>query len=164
MKSNKDVGVIYSNFAKAFDSVVHTKLLYELKLYGTSYIVLKWPENSLRGRSQRVRVANSFSKFCPVLSGVPQGGISGPILFLIYINDICNSSQQSNVILKLFADDVKLYSEVYSTSDDNLQTCLNNIVKWAELWQFNLSPSKYSVLSIGKSTVNTVYEINETRL
>ena len=68
-----------------------------------------------------------FFKFYSVLSGVPQTSILGPVLFFIYINDICNSSQQSNVKLKLFVDDVKLYSDVYSTSDDNLQICLNKI-------------------------------------
>ena len=72
--------------------------------------------------------------------------------------------QRSNIILKLFADEVKLYSEVYSTSDDNLQIWLNNIVKWADLWQLKLSSSKCFVLPIGKSMVNTVYKINETRL
>ena len=126
MKSNKPVDVIYLDFAKAFDSVVHTKLL-----YNSNYTVLvKWLENFLIGRSQCVRIANSLSKLYPVLDGVPQGGILGPVLFLIYINDICNSSQQSNVKLKLFADDVKLYRDVYSTSDDNLQICLNKIVMW----------------------------------
>ena len=105
-------------------------------------MLLKWFTNFLIGRSQGVRVANSFSKLYPVLSGSPQGSILGAVLFLIYINYICNSSQQSNVILKLFADNVKLYSEVYSTSDDNLQICLNNIVKCTDLWQLECSPSK----------------------
>ena len=95
-------------------------------------------------------------QFYPVLSGVPQGSILGPVLILIYINDICNSAQQSNVKLKLFADEVKLYGDVYSTSDDNLQICLNKIVMWADLWQLTVSPSKSSVLSIGKSMINTV--------
>ena len=76
-------------------------------------MILKWLDNFLIGRPQYVRIANSFSKFCPELSGVPQGSILGPVLFLIYINDICNSSQQSNVKLKLFADDLKLYSDIY---------------------------------------------------
>ena len=164
MKSNKPVDVIYLDFAKAFDCVVHTKLLYKLKLYDIGNMILKWLENFLIGRSQCVRVANSFSKIFPELSGVPQGSIFGPVLFLIYINDICTSSQQPNVKLKLFADDVKLYSDVYSTSDDNLQICLNKIVMWADLWQLKLSHSKCSVLSIGKSMINTVYKINDTKL
>ena len=70
MKSNKPVDVIYLDFVKAFDSLVHTKLLYKLKLYGISNMILKWLENCLRGRSQCVKVANSFSKFCPVLRWV----------------------------------------------------------------------------------------------
>ena len=164
MKSNKPVDVLYLDFAKAFDSVIYIKLVYKLKLYGISNMILKWVENCLIGRSQCVRVANSCSKLCPILSGVTQRCILGPVLFLIYINDICNSSHQSNVKLKLFAEYVKLYSDVYSTSDDNLQICLNNIVKWADLWQLKLSPSQFSVLSIGKSMVNTVYKINDTKL
>ena len=128
MNSNKPVLVIYLDFAKAFDSVVHTKLLYKLKVYCISNVILKWLEDFLIGRSQCVRVANAFFKLCPVLSMVPQGNMLGPVLFLIYINDICNSSQQSNVKLMLFAEDVKLYSDVYCTSDDNLQICLNKIV------------------------------------
>ena len=63
--------------------------------------------------------------------------------------------------MKFFADDIKLYSDVYSTSDDNLQICLNNIVKWADLWQLKLSHRNCSVLSIGKSMVN---KINDTKL
>ena len=110
LRSKKAVDIIYLDFAKAFDSVVHKKLIAKLTRYGVNAILVKWIESFLVGRFQYVRIGSSKSKCCPVLSGVPQGSILGPVLFIIFVNDISQSWSSTGVRIKLFADDTKLYN------------------------------------------------------
>ena len=105
---NHRVDAVYIDFVKAFDSVCHTKLIAKLKLYGINYELLLWIKNYSSDRSQRVIVNNSISTSISVTSGVPQGSIIGPILFLLFINDIV-STLEDNCKIKLFADDCKFY-------------------------------------------------------
>ena len=125
------------------------KLLYKLKSYGINGLLLSWVESFLSNRVQKVRVGNCLSDVISVTSGVPQGSVLGPILFIIYINNICDLSEryQKLVTFKLFADDVKVYSPVNDfNSVDQLQTCLNDVARWADDWQLKLSPHKCCVL------------------
>ena len=108
MNNKKCVDIIYIDFAKAFDVVSHEKLLFKLKSYGISNKIIKWFYNFLSNRSQITRVENSFSNSSIVKSGVPQGSVLGPILFLLYINDL-PSIFSSKIHIDLFADDTKLY-------------------------------------------------------
>ena len=148
LNAKHNVDVVYLDFAKAFDSVVHNKLLAKLKCYGVNNMLLSWIEAYLVGRSQFVRIEGSVSSTCSVISGVPQGSVLGPILFLIFINDISTCVSQ-NVTTKLFADDTKLYSILHDSSSCNsLQKSLDSISGWSDHWQLKLSPTKCTVMRI----------------
>jgi len=101
-----------------------------------------WIKSFLTKRSQYVKIATCF-----VTSGVPQGSVLGPVLFIVFVNDICDVSDC--VTVKLFADDTELYSVIENSVDrDNLQSCLTAIFEWSAHWQLSLSPSKCSVLQV----------------
>ena len=111
---NKTVDIIYTDIAKGFDSVSHEKLLSVLQSYGVNGNAFNWIQAFLDQRKQQVRVQDSFSCFKPVSSGVPQGSVIGPLLFIIYINDLIQAAttteNDSNCAMFLFADDAKLIS------------------------------------------------------
>lgn len=119
-----------------------------LKRYGVNMLP-SWIEAYLVRRRQFVRIDGSFSADCSVLSGVPQGSVLGPILFLIFVNDISTCVSQS-ATTKLFADDTKLYSSLINNdrSCTNLQASLDNISVWSDHWQLRLSPDKCTVMRI----------------
>ena len=101
--------VIYIDFQKAFDTVSHTKLLAKLSAYGICGDLLLWISAFLSGRTQVVRISSTLSDPIHIISGVPQGSVLGPSLFLIYINDLPDCLQLRNVYVKLYADDAKMY-------------------------------------------------------
>ena len=149
IKNKHGVDVVYLDFAKAFDSVVHSKLIVKLRSYGVSDMILRWIDAFLSNRFQYVRIDSCVSGLCSVISGVPQGSVLGPVLFIVYVNDISDCIA-SNVTVKLFADDTKLYT-VITKDDDNcaqLQHSLDSIASWAEHWQLKLSPKKCAVMHI----------------
>ena len=116
LNNKKCVDIIYIDFAKAFDVVSHEKLLFKLKSYGISNKIIKWFYNFLSNRSQITRVENSFSNSSIVKSRVPQGSVLGPILFVLYINDL-PSIISSKIHIDLFADDTKIYFSYASESE-----------------------------------------------
>ena len=103
------------DFAKAFDSVPHQRLLYKLHFYGIRNKTLYWIKSFLLGRSQRVQVNGAKSNWADVTSGVPQGTVLGPFLFILYINDIVDNLDSR---IKLFADDAVMYREILSLQDE----------------------------------------------
>ena len=163
-KSKKNqVAIVYLDFAKAFDSIVHKKLLFKLKAYGVDGLLLHWIESLLTDRVQRTRVEKCIYDILTVTSGVPQASVLGPIQFIVYINDLCNLSTKSQNLLtfKMFADDAKVCTSISNIqSAEILQVCLNDILNWADMWQLQLSPSKCSVLQFDKICVNNSYAIN----
>ncbi|BHF83099.1 hypothetical protein SprV_0802624100 [Sparganum proliferum] len=112
------VDVIYTDFKKAFDIVPHKRLIYTLSEFGIRGRLLTWIRDFLTGRSQTVCVDASRSTPTPVLSGVPQGSVLGPLLFLVYINDCIDNLGCSAI---MFADDVKLWRAIRSDADRQLR-------------------------------------------
>ena len=122
------IDVVYLDFAKAFDSVVHKKLLAKLKCYGIVSMLLNWIESFLTNRFQAVRVGSCYSSICSVISGVPQGSVLGHVLFILFVNDITECITD-NVSVKLFADDAKVYSVINDVNFNSfkLQHTLDSI-------------------------------------
>ena len=117
LNSRHDVDVIYFDFAKAFDSVSHDKILDKLKYkFNFDGLMLKFIKGYFEGRTQRVVINSKHSKILPVNSGVPQGSILGPLLFTLFINDIYeNVSDGTNIAL--YADDTKIWRKITSEED-----------------------------------------------
>ena len=120
----------------------------------------KWIESFLVGAKQRVVINGSSSNSKPVTSGVPQGSVFGPILFLIYVNDI--PEMVRCIMVKLFADGTKHYSETHNQEDrTTLQSDINNIVDWTDCWIIKLNISNYKCkhMEIGNLTNNTQFSV-----
>ena len=150
-----EVRAVFLDISKAFDKVWHDGLLSKLKQNGISGCLLKLFENYLHNRNQ---LNGSYSDYYPIESGVPQGSVLGPLLFLVYINDL-ESNIKSNI--KFFADDTMLFSIVKDpvTSATDLNHDLDMIYQWAHQWkiEFNPDPTKQAsevLFSCEKNSVN----------
>ena len=142
----KDTDSIYLDYAKAFDKVDHELLLHKLECYGITGGLLTWIKHFLQGRTQCVVINGTKSYKSEVKSGVPQGTVLGPLLFLIYINDINLCITESFV--SCFADDTRIKKGVSSTSDvEKLQEDLNNVVKWSSDNNMVLHTDKFEYMN-----------------
>ena len=149
MTDGKQTDLTLLDFCKAFDKVNHLKLLYKLQVHGVQGKTLGWIESFLVGRSQTVVLDGESSDELPVLSGVPQGSVLGPILFLLYINDLPENVQSQ---VRLFADDTAVYLTVQDPNDsERLQSDLNVLREWKKKWDMEFNPSKCQVLHITRS-------------
>ena len=153
LNSGKQVEVIYTDFAKAFDKVPHQRLLIKLRYYGLDNELISWIEDFLCFRTQRVKINDSYSSPSPVKSGIPQGSVLGPLLFVIYINDLPDVCRDL-CSLFLFADDAKLYKVISQHSDlITLTTACQALLEWCNKWYMQLNTDKCKALTIGKPTV-----------
>ena len=142
------VNTIYLDFAKAFDAVPHRKLMGKLKFYGITGNILKWIEQFLTGRTQVVLVHGTHSVSADVLSGILQGAVLGPLLFIIYINDILTNIESDGY---LFADDTKIFRNISTLNDSfSLQKDIHSLENWDKLWLLGFNQDKCHILTLGK--------------
>ena len=137
------IDIIYTDFSKAFDPVPHTRLLKKIESDGIKGDILKWIGSFLSNRKQRVKVEGSMSQWIPVTIGIPQGSVLGPILFVLFINDMPSEIKNT---CKLFADDAKIFCNPLKTL---LQHDIDKLSQWSEKWQLSFNVKKCKVLHVG---------------
>ncbi|PJE78268.1 hypothetical protein CI610_02801 [invertebrate metagenome] len=148
--------MIFCDISKAFDRVWHRGLLSKLKSFGITGNLFLWFSNYLRNRCQSVVINGKQSNLAYITAGVPQGSILGPLLFLIFINDIVNNI---SCAIKLFADDTSLYVIVESPhlSANLLNDNLSKINEWSKTWLVNFNPSKTLTMTVSKKTNKPIH-------
>lgn len=160
---NLDSGVpsdiVYLDFAKAFDKVPIKKLLLKIRSLNVSGKVLAWISAWLLDRKQRVVIGGKYSDWTEVVSGVPQGSVLGPLLFLIFINDIDEAVKLIDLIKK-FADDTKAAQGMRTDADRiKLQKALDQLCAWADKWDMEFNIDKCKVLHIGRNNPQHSYSM-----
>lgn len=155
------IDILYLDLKKAFDTVPHQRLLLKLKAYGIDGKLHGWIKSFLVGRTQQVVVRKQNSRMVEVESGVPQGSVIGPILFLIYINDMSEGLENE---VKLFADDAKIYSRIEHERDsESLQRDLNKLNNvWSKDWLMNFNVEKCKRMHIGSKNQKFLYNMAAT--
>jgi len=148
LEAGKEVRVIFLDISKAFDRVWHAGLLHKLKLAGINGNLLNWLTDYLKDRYQRVTINGQHSEWGVINAGVPQGSVLGPLLFLVFINDIVNEVNACNV--RLFADDTCIFLEVDNREETAviINENLQKIDSWANKWLINFSAPKTKVLTV----------------
>ena len=159
LDKNIPVDAVYLDFRKAFDTVPHERLLNKLHGYGVRGQLLDWIRDFLKDRSQYVTINDKSSSKIPVTSGVPQGSVLGPTLFIYFINDL---PSLISIFIKIFADDTKAYLPILSNADRIiLQKTIDDMVHWSKIWQLHFNGSKCKVLHLGKNNPCYKYTIED---
>ena len=162
VEHGESVDVLYLDFRKAFDAVPHQRLLRKVESYGISGSLKRWIAAFLQDRSQQVVVRGHSSQWTSVSSGVPQGSVLGPVLFIIYINDLPEVVSSS---IKIFADDTKIYRNVSPVSGHmELQADLEAVASWSAKWQLPFNVTKCKSLHVGSQNPCHIYRMGDTNL
>ena len=161
LNDNIRTDVIYFDFAKAFDSVNHDLILYKLKnKFGIDGRLLKFFADYLRDRQQQVLISGKLSSLRNAQSGVPQGSILGPMLFIMFINDI-SSGISPGTNLSLYADDTKIWRQIITESDAvRLQRDIEYLHDWSLSNKMKFHPDKCKVLSVSGKISETLSPIS----
>ncbi|KAJ3645915.1 hypothetical protein Zmor_023534 [Zophobas morio] len=159
LDSGGSVDIAYFDFSKAFDRVPKRRLLLKLRHYGIQDSLLRWIESFLSDRIFKVKVGDMFSSPFPVLSGVPQGSVLGPLLFLAYVSDIkdCLISPWA-----MYADDLKIYN--ICSNYEVLTKDIATIYNWSLKWLLPINADKCNILYLGSDNPKQTYYINGTEL
>ena len=152
--------IIYLDFSKAFDKVSHCKLMYVLNSLKIDFKITNWISNYLSGRTQTTVVEESFSNIVSVTSGVPQGSVLGPLLFVIFIQGLIEAINKKckETTVYAFADDIKLLS----TNKQNLQQALTIVDKWVDEWALQLNRDISEHFTIRQTICHTFYMNNKS--
>jgi hypothetical protein len=128
-----------------------------MRRYGIENDILQWCKSFLTNRKQKVVINGHHSQWADVASGVPQGSVLGPLMFVIFVNDLPDVVES---LVQLFADDVKLFRQT-STPEDctTLQSDLDKLEKWAEDWKMKFNPQKCQVLKLGRQSAPITYQL-----
>lgn len=162
--SSGQVDVVYTDFTKAFDSIDHAVLINKLRNFGFSISLLEMFKSYLQNRQQFVSYAGYTSEVFIATSGVPQGSNLGPLLFVLFINDLCSEIKCESL---LYADDLKLFKSVNTPGDcTELQNCIQIVQSWCNLNKLTLNISKCKVMTISRkrNIYEYQYNINDTIL
>ena len=148
------VNTFILDFEKTFDSPPHELLKCKLHGYGISGKTLVWIDSFLCSRQQRVVVSGAESKWAPILSGVPQGTVLGPLLFSLHINDIMVGIESE---IRLFADDCVCYRHIDSTEDTSkLQKDIDQLGKWDRKWGMRFQPVKCNIMQLTRKRIKKI--------
>nr|VZI23560.1 unnamed protein product [Spirometra erinaceieuropaei] len=162
-----EVDVVYIDFRKAFDTVSHQRLRHKLSAIGIRGDHLNWIRAFLVGRKQRVCIGDDMSEWVNVTSGVPQGSVLGPLLFILYVND---SLQEFDCGKIMFADDVKLWQVIKGPNDQrSLQDNLHRPQAWSKKWLLDFNVEKCAVLHLRPTNSHSnerlrTYHLKDIRL
>ncbi len=160
--NTKSLDIVCLDFQKAFEKVPHNKLMFKVKQLGINRKAHKWIENWLNNRKQRVVINGTASDWAPVTSGVPQGSVIGPVLFIIYINDI---DVVLNNFISKFPDGTNIGNSLVDDRDRlNLQEDQRKISQWSERWKMPFNVNKCHILHVGTRNQKFDYKMNGVKL
>ena len=162
MDQGQAVDVVYYDFSKAFDLVPHNKLSVKLQQAGVCDKVNLWIKQWLHNRRQKVVLNGQSSEWADVESGVPQGSVLGPILFILFINDIGDGLEG---VLSIYADDTKHIYPVNSKHDASvLQSEIDLLDQWATTWDMKFNSTKCAVMHFGRNNQEHEYFLGNSTL
>ena len=162
LDSGNAVDAIYLDFRKDFDTVPHKRLLPKLEGYGVTGKYLTWINAFLDGRKQRVIINGEESPWKDVTSGIPQGSVVGPVLFVIFINDPPDVMKQS---VQMFADDTKMWSKISNLQDCvYLQEDIDKLQEWSKNWLVAFTATKCKIMRLRNNQIDYQYKMGENKL
>lgn len=155
LNEGENIDVVYCDFRKAFDSVPHERLMLKVRNYGIRGQLANWIEDFITEREQRVCISGKSSRWVKVTSGVPQGSVLGPLLFVMFINDLPECILSG---VKMYADDTKIYNIVNNKEQaEKLQEEIDKLYNWSQVWQLLFHPDKCHILHLRKKSMNHEY-------